>query len=478
MSSSDEPISQLWEQCCQILMAKLTPQIFNMFLGNGNVFPLALDHRALSLGLPPNAFLAWVEGNYRQDIEQAVQAVTGKPLKVTMRLLSPEEYSQLAPVDVATSESPAPTVTAAPSVAPVVVKDHRLENLNSNYTFESFVVGPNTSFAYNVCLQVANAPGQGRNPLFIHGPSGLGKTHLMQAIAREVCRKNAKAVVEYLTSEQFGNQYVEACMSIKSKSHGNMTNFRQHFRNVDVLLIDDVQFFAGKTGMQEEFFHTFEELYNNHKQIVLASDRTPEELAGLSRRLVSRFEWGLMVDITPPDLTTRVAILNEKQSHSSVKLPLNILEYLASRVRSNVRNLESCLVTLQTYLALPGDSGQPAVVTNALVDELCSSHFEQDAAIQLTIARVQEAVAHHFDVRIQDLRGKMRQGEITLARQVAMYLSRELTGKSLPVIATAFDKTHPTVIHALRIIEKKAADSDEFRQVLADISRKLTSENR
>ena len=446
-----------------------------MFLGHGNVFPLSLDGRALSLGLPPNAFLDWVEGNYRHDIEQAVQTVTGKSLKVTMRVLSQEEYSQLAPVvSVIEKAAPQPAAPLAPSPAQSA-KDRRLESLNSNYTFESFVVGPNTSFAYNVCLQVARVPGQGRNPLFIHGPSGLGKTHLMQSIAREVCRNNAKAVVEYLISEQFGNQYVEACIN---KTHGNMASFRQHFRNVDVLLIDDVQFFAHKEGMQEEFFHTFEELYNNHKQIVLASDRIPEELAGLSRRLISRFACGVTVDITPPDLTTRVAILNEKQQRSSIKLPSGILEYLASRVRSNVRNLESCLVTLQTYLALVGDHEHPMAVTKALVDELCGSHFEQDAAIQVTIARVQEAVAHHFDVRIQDLRGKTRQAEITLARQVAMYLSRELTGKSLPVIATAFDKTHPTVIHSLRTIEKRAADSDEFRQILADISRKLTSESR
>ena len=458
-------------------MAKLSPQIFNMFLGRGNVFPLSVDGRVLSLGLPPNAFVDWVEGNYRGDIEQAARQVTGKALKVSMRVLTREEYAELAPASAAVVETPRPAAPVVPVSTPSFppANDRRLANLNSNYTFESFVVGPNTSFAYNACLQVARAPGQGRNPLFIHGPSGLGKTHLMQAIAREVCRNNAKAVVEYLTSEQFGNQYVEACTN---KIHGNMSSFRQHFRNVDVLLIDDVQFFAHKEGMQEEFFHTFEELYNDHKQIVLASDRIPEELAGLSSRLISRFAWGVTVDITPPDLTTRVAILNEKQQRASIKLPANILEYLASRVRSNVRNLESCLVTLQTYLALPGEHEQPIVVNKALVDELCGSHFEQDAAIQVTIARVQEAVAHHFDVRIQDLRGKTRQAEITLARQVAMFLSRELTGKSLPVIATAFDKTHPTVIHSLRTVEKKAAESDEFRQVLADISRRLTGEYR
>lgn len=468
MSSANPPFLSLWEQCSQILMARLTPQVFNLFLSRDTVFPLSLDERSLTLGFPPNSYVDWIRDNYGSAIESALCEASGRPLKVTLSVLPESEYSALAATYA--PKAPAPAAPSAPAVAvasaPAV--DHRLDNLNSSYTFENFVVGPNTDFAYNACRQVAHAPGQSCNPLFIHGPSGLGKTHLLQSIAREVCRTNAKARVEYLTSEHFGNLYVEACTN---KLRGNMADFRRHFRNVDVLLIDDVQFFAGKEGMQEEFFHTFEELYNDHKQIVLASDRIPEELAGLSARLISRFAWGVTVDITLPDLSTRMAILNEKQQSSKVKLPPNIIEYLATRVRSNVRTLESCLKSLQVFISLSGDCQQP--VTKALVDDLCGSHFDQDAALQVTLARVQEVVAHYYDVRVQEMRGKSRQAEITLARQVAMYLGREMTGKSLPAIAAAFEKTHPTVLHSIRTIEKKVSESEEFRQTIADIARKI-----
>lgn len=469
MSSTNDnaSLANLWEQCSQILMAKLTSQVFNMFLGGGNAFPLALDSHALTLGFPPNSYIDWLGDNYKSDIEEALHTVTGSPLKVLLKVLTEEEYENIS----SSLTKPEPVAEPEPAT-PVRARDPRLDSLNSNYTFDSFVVGPNTSFAFNACRQVAQAPGQSYNPLFIHGPSGLGKTHLMQSIAREVCCNNAKATVEYLTSEQFGNLFIE---SSTSKIPGKMSTFRQRFRNVDVLLIDDVQFFAGKAGMQEEFFHTFEELYNDHKQIVLASDRIPEELSGLSTRLISRFAWGVTVDITMPDLTTRMAILNEKQQNSLIKLPPAIIEYLATRVRSNVRTLESCLRSLQAFISLSGDQAQP--VTKALVDDLCGSHFDQDAALQITLARVQEVVAHHFDVRVQEMRGKNRQAEITQARQVAMYLSREITGKSLPAIAAAFEKTHPTVLHAIQMIEKRIKDSEEFRQTIADITRKLSGDN-
>ena len=473
-SATDIPfLTSLWEQSSQILMAKLTPQVFNMFLSRGNVFPLSVDEHSLTLGFPPNSYIDWMRDNYGKDIEQAVQTASGMALKISFQVLSEEEFESRSSQFVKTTAKAPEKLPGLPAAAPAVVpeKDHRLDSLNSNYTFDSFVVGPNTNFAYNACRQVAQTPGQSYNPLFIHGPSGLGKTHLMQAIAREVCRNNAKATVEYLTSERFGNLYIEAC----NKFRGNMVDFRRRFRKVDVLLIDDVQFFAGKAGMQEEFFHTFEELYNDHKQIVLASDRIPEELSGLSARLISRFAWGVTVDITLPDLSTRMAILNEKQQNSRIKLPSNIIEYLATRVRSNVRTLESCLRSLQAFISLSGDQEQP--VTKALVDDLCGSHFDQDAALQLTVARVQEVVAHFFDVRVQEMRGKSRQAEITQARQVAMYLSRELTGKSLPTIAAAFEKTHPTVLHSIRTIERKVKESDEFRQTIADISRKLSGDN-
>ncbi len=251
-----------------------------------------------------------------------------------------------------------------------------------------------------------------------------------------------------------------------------MSEFRQRFRNVDVLLIDDVQFFDGKKGMQEEFFHTFNPLYNSHKQIVCASDRIPQDMPGLEKRLVSRFEWGLTVDITPPDLQTRVAILAEKQQSYSRKLPNEILEYLAQRIKSNVRNLEGSLLTLQAYLDMVPLQHYEEV-TKALVDKVVGNKFEADAAMQLTVNRIQEFVAHRYDVRIQDLKGKCRQSEITVPRQIAMYLSRKMTEKSLPEIAAGFDKSHPTVIHSISVVEKRIEDSEDFRQEIADLERKI-----
>ena len=245
---------------------------------------------------------------------------------------------------------------------------------------------------------------------------------------------------------------------------------------MDVLLVDDVQFFQGKDSMQEEFFHTFNALYNSHRQIVCASDKIPQDLSGLEKRLVSRFEWGLTVDITPPDLPTRVAILEEKQNAFSRKLPADILEYLAQRIKSNVRNLESSLLTLQAYLDLMS-ADKVEALTRSLVDKVVGNKFEVDAAMQLTVTRIQEFVAHRYDVRIQDLRGKGRQSEITVPRQIAMYLSRKLTEKSLPEIAAGFDKSHPTVLHSISVVEKKIEKSEDFRQEIFDLERKLCGGN-
>ena len=465
----------LWRKCQAPLEAKIGSPLYAMwFSPEAGVLPLAYDGSKLTLGFPPNTYILWAE-NYRPQVQAVLAEVTGKAdSAVEFAEIPAERLAQMKATETKTgapAKASASAAKAPVSAAAAESQKRTIATLNRLYSFENFVVGRTNEFAFNTCREVAAHPGDVCNPLFIHGPSGMGKTHLMQAIARQICRDNKSAVVEYMTSEQFGNLYVDSCLK------HSLIDFRQRFRNVDVLLLDDVQFFAGKEGMQEEFFHTFNALYDAKKQIVCASDQIPQEIGELSQRLVSRFQGGLVVDITPPDLQTRIAILHKKEERYKVhKLSDEIINYLANRIRSNVRNLESSLLTLHAYMSMSvGDKTLQEELTMEKVDEIMGSRFEQDAACQLSLTAIIEGVAHHFDVRIQDLKGKGRQAEITIPRQVAMYLSRKLTDKSLPAIADGFNKSHPTVLHAINAVEKKMDNSDEFRQTVATIERSLTN---
>ena len=472
MPNSDSNISILWSQCLEGLKERLTANVVQMWFAPGVVVPVSMDDDKFLLGFPPNSFIDWAKDNYRESVERVLTELTGHFREVVF-----VERAQEEPPEASKEPSSAANVASIEASEQkrsitsddLAQRKETLNTLNKLFTFDSFVVGGNTRFAYNSCREVAAHPGESKNPLFIHGPSGLGKTHLLQAIARDVVERDPHKVVVYLTSEQFGNLYIEA---VRAGGTQRMAEFRQRFRRVDVLLIDDVQFFGGREGMQEEFFHTFNELYNRHKQIVCASDRMPQDTPGLEKRLVSRFESGLTVDITPPDLQTRVAILEEKQHSFTRKLPNDILEYLAQRIKSNVRNLEGSLLTLQAYLDMVPLQNYEEV-SKSLVDKVVGNKFEVDAAMQLTVNRILEFVAHRYDVRIQDLKGKGRQSEITMPRQIAMYLSRKLTEKSLPEIAAGFDKSHPTVLHSISVVEKKISSSEDFRAEIADLERKI-----
>ena len=473
MEFAEHNLSAIWGQCLPLLGERIPAAEVKMWFGENASRPVSLSEREFVLGFPKDSFVDWVEKNYRGDLEEVLASVLKRRVSVVFQEGAYELPQEEAKSREGEEVTPPVVEPAPPRPCPSAVPNHALDNLNRLFSFQNFVVGENTRFAYNSCLEVAAHPGQAKNPLFLHGPSGLGKTHLLQAIARDVVERDPRKNVAYLTSEQFGNLYVEA---VRAPGNQRMAEFRQRFRNVDVLLVDDVQFFQGKDSMQEEFFHTFNALYNSHRQIVCASDKIPQDLSGLEKRLVSRFEWGLTVDITPPDLPTRVAILEEKQNAFSRKLPADILEYLAQRIKSNVRNLESSLLTLQAYLDLMS-ADKVEALTRSLVDKVVGNKFEVDAAMQLTVTRIQEFVAHRYDVRIQDLRGKGRQSEITVPRQIAMYLSRKLTEKSLPEIAAGFDKSHPTVLHSISVVEKKIEKSEDFRQEIFDLERKLCGGN-
>ncbi|MGY0402453.1 chromosomal replication initiator protein DnaA [Carnobacterium jeotgali] len=336
--------------------------------------------------------------------------------------------------------------------------------LNTKYTFDTFVIGKGNQMAHAAALVVAEEPGTIYNPLFFYGGVGLGKTHLMHAIGHQMLLLNPDARVKYVSSETFANDFIN---SIQNKTQ---EKFRNEYRSVDLLLVDDIQFFADKEGTQEEFFHTFNALYDDRKQIVLTSDRLPNEIPKLQERLVSRFAWGLSVDITPPDLETRIAILRKKANAERLEIPGDTLSYIAGQIDSNIRELEGALVRVQAYAAIESRD-----ITTSLAADALKSMLPSAKPTTLTILDIQQAVSKYYQLSIADLKGKKRIKSIVLPRQIAMYLSRELTSNSLPKIGAEFGgKDHTTVIHAYEKIVHALTSDNQLKQEITDLKKKLT----
>lgn len=336
--------------------------------------------------------------------------------------------------------------------------------LNDKYTFDTFVIGKGNQMAHAAALVVAEDPGMLYNPLFFYGGVGLGKTHLMHAIGHQMLLLNPEAKVKYVSSETFANDFIN---SIQTKSQ---EKFRTEYRNVDLLLVDDIQFFADKEGTQEEFFHTFNTLYDDRKQIVLTSDRLPNEIPKLQERLVSRFAWGLSVDITPPDLETRIAILRRKADAERLEIPSDTLSYIAGQIDSNIRELEGALVRVQAYAALESRD-----ITTSLAADALKSILPSTKASTLSIQEIQKTVSDYFNITLADLTGKKRIKTIVVPRQIAMYLSRELTANSLPKIGAEFGgKDHTTVIHAYEKIDHMIHLDSDLKRSISDLREKLT----
>ncbi|KRK88619.1 chromosomal replication initiator protein DnaA [Lentilactobacillus sunkii] len=336
-------------------------------------------------------------------------------------------------------------------------------HLNPNYTFDNFIIGKGNQMAHAAALIVSEEPGKLYNPLFFYGGVGLGKTHLMQAIGNKRLEDHPETNVKYVTSEAFTNDFINAIQTNRTEE------FRREYRDVDILMVDDIQFFAQKEGTQEEFFHTFNDLYNNDKQIVLTSDRVPQEIPKLQERLVSRFAWGLPVDITPPDLETRIAILKNKAKLDNLVIPNDTLAYIAGQIDSNVRELEGALSRVQAYSKLKDEP----ITTDLVYEALRGLKLSQDNR-QLSIVDIQNKVASYFHISINDLKGKKRMKSIVMPRQIAMYLAREMTSNSLPKIGKEFGgKDHTTVIHACdKIAEIIKLDAD-LRKEISDIKSAL-----
>ena len=406
--------------------------------------------------VPGEIHQVWIETNYLPELLQAANLAHEGLHKVSIAVA--EQMLE-------GSETP---VAAEPQVRkemPGEMLDKRAAaaGLNPSYTFENFVVGGNSQFAHAACEAVAAKRSVGYNPLFIHGGSGLGKTHLMHAIGREILRRRPDCRVIYLTCEKFTNEFIEAIRK------GDIEKFRRRYRSSDVLLIDDVQFLAGKERSQEEFFHTFNTLLDGRNQVVLTSDRPACEIKSVEPRLISRFECGLAVELQPPQIETRIAILRKKTAEWKVSIDESVLLFLAEKIRSNVRRLEGALVRVATFASLAGES-----VSVQKVEHLLRDFIQEEASRQVTIDGIQRAVAETFDVRLADMISRRRPASIAFPRQIAMYLSRSLTHNSLVEIGESFGgRDHGTVIHACKKVTTELEKQPGLRERIERIEQQL-----
>ena len=450
--------TSLWETVKTDLKGRFPEDVFQMWFEPLVCVDAGEDSLTISV---PNDFAAiWIEDNYLDLISQSLRVAAGRLVNISLKK-----------VDNATTVSRAPQgdgkAKAAPAKRTAPRYDERLANassLNPRNTFETFVVGANNQLAHAASLAVAAAPAQAYNPLFIHGSTGLGKTHLMHAIGHSILQRNPESKVAYLSTEKFTNEYISAIQE------NALTKFRQRYRSVDILLVDDVQFLAGKERIQEEFFHTFNDLFESQKQIIISSDRPVTEIATLEARLVSRFQWGLSADIQSPDFETRVAILKTKAATHKIDLPLPVIEFMAKHISKNVRRLEGALIKISSYAALTGK-----VLDLATTEHLLKDVLMEEAQNRLNIEGIQKRVADHYQIRHSDMTSKRRPNAIAFPRQIAMYLSRQLTRHSLQEIGEAFGgRDHGTVIHAVKTVENMMEQDNSVRGSVDFLKSQLT----
>jgi chromosomal replication initiator protein len=407
------------------------------------------------LGVPNDFAAIWIHDNYLDLITQRLRLNAGRMVNVTLKKTDSAGDRHAAAAKPATEAHHGKSRAAATPRRGAKAEDRGAANgtLNPRNTFSTFVVGNNNQMAHAAALAVAQAPAQAYNPLFIYGDTGLGKTHLMQAIGHAIIQHNPESRVAYLSTEKFTNEFIQALQE------NALTKFRQRYRHVDVLLIDDVQFLASKERIQEEFFHTFNDLFESGKQIVLSSDRRASEIAKLESRLVSRFEWGLPADIQPPDLETRVAILRTKAATLKCEIPAAIINFIAQNISKNVRRLEGALIKVASYASLTNKPLDLATTEMLLQDVLM-----EQAQNVLTIETIQKRVADHFQIRHSDMTSKRRPNNIAIPRQIAMYLTRSLTKHSLQEIGDAFGgRDHGTVIHACKAVDNMMEQDTSMR---------------
>jgi chromosomal replication initiator protein len=423
---------------------------------------LGVQEGSLVLGVRNSFAQEWFRKHYLELLEDALRSLGAQQPQVSFQVLPAVQEAMILPQD----PPPPPPTRSGPghrqSTAPFPAENRK--SLNPKYTFENFVVGPNNNLAHAAALAVAESPGKAYNPLFIYGDVGLGKTHLMHAVGHYMTARFPEKRIEYVSTESFTNDLINAIRDDK------MTLFRNRYRSVDLLLVDDIQFLAGKERTQEEFFHTFNALYENHKQIILSSDRPPKDIQTLEGRLRSRFEWGLITDIQSPEYETRVAILKMNAENNRIDIPQEVLELIARQVTSNIRELEGALMRVVAFSSLNSVPFSRAVAAKAL------SNVFAPQEVKVEMMDVLRATAAHFNMPPDVVRGSGRVREVVVPRQVAMYLVRELTAHSLPEIGQFFGKDHSTVMHAVsKVTEQLGRDTDltasvnALRQQLQDV---------
>ena len=427
-----------WQQVLDIVEKKVNQQSFNTWFKPTQL--IKRDGHALYVRVPSVYFQDWLNEHIDVVLEAARMAGMG-------------DINVIYIIEKAPTDVPDPPNQGR-------LDFESIENtLNPKYTFESFVVGSSNRFAHAAAQAVAEKPSKAYNPLFLYGGVGLGKTHLMQAIGQAIKLNNRHLRLTYVSTEKFTNEMINAIR------HDKILSFRERYRNNDILMIDDIQFIAGKERTQEEFFHTFNSLYDAHKQIIISADCPPREIPTLEERLHSRFEWGLIADIQPPDLETKVAIIKKKAERQNISIPDNVAMYIASKIKSNIRELEGALVRLIAYSSLTGSEITLSTAQETLHDILGS----RDKAI--TIEMIQKAVSDHYQMRILDLKAKNNSKSVALPRQVAMYLCKKLTGGSLPQIGREFgNKHHTTVLHSVNKIELLRQEDRELNRIIQTLS--------
>ncbi|MEW6572311.1 MAG: chromosomal replication initiator protein DnaA [Bacillota bacterium] len=434
-------ISQLWSEILANLEKMVAKHSFDNWLKP--LRPVSYADNTVYIAVPNNFSRDWLTQRYAPLLKQACTEVIGTDLAVRFILANE------APFYVSSTGRNEPFGSSP--------------GLNTKYTFDNFVVGNSNRFAHAAALAVAESPARAYNPLFIYGGVGLGKTHLMHAIGHHIISKGNLLKVTYITTEKFTNELIDALKMNET------LKFREKYRNVDVLLIDDIQFLAGKERTQEEFFHTFNTLYESSRQIVISSDRPPKEIPTLEERLRSRFEWGLISDIQPPDLETRVAILRKKSQMENIEVPDETLVYIADKIQSNIRELEGAFVRLVAFAALTNNPVTPEAAATVLKDV-----FKVSRPQRITVDIIQEAVSKYFNLRPEDLKTKKRTRAVAYPRQIAMYLTRELTDMSLPKIGEYFGgRDHTTVLHAYEKITVEIQSDLTLQRIITEISNKI-----
>ena len=447
----DANLKQLWEQSLEFIKNEMSEVSFNTWINSCE--PLSISDDTLEILVPNDFTKDILEKRYKTLVANCIKQSCSKLYKIKFLIAS-----DLQMQDSNTNEDEKSIVQK------VIANDELSTTLNPKYTFTSFVIGNSNRFAHAASLAVAESPAKAYNPLFIYGGVGLGKTHLMHAIGHYILQSNPKAKVEYVSSEKFTNELINAI------KHDKNEEFRNKYRKVDVLLIDDIQFIAGKEGTQEEFFHTFNALHDANKQIILSSDRPPKEIPTLEDRLRSRFEWGLIADIQVPDFETRMAILKKKADVENINVSNDVMVYIATKIKSNIRELEGALIRIVAYSSLTNKE-----ITVDLASEALKDIISKKQGKNITINIIQDIVSSYFNLRLEDLKSQRRTRNIAYPRQIAMYLSRKLTDMSLPKIGEEFGgRDHTTVIHAYEKISDKLTSDESLQQTIDDITKKLT----